>query len=198
MITRCTKDSRNCYNQQFTRLTQTLSYQNYGNISEFLDHIKLLEEQIDATKGNLEDKLWPEIVLAMTYVKNIRRTKALDGDNPYHAQQISNPNIQHFRVLGSTVYVRLHEEERALKSENGNRELCAEPSLDTTAKPSTEFIFGSKTRSFAPKTFASSKTMRQEHPTIYLTTGTLPPSKVFFCLITTMRLGMTLKKIDLR
>lgn len=37
-----------------------LSYQNYGNISEFLDYIKLLEEQIDATKGNLDDKLWPE------------------------------------------------------------------------------------------------------------------------------------------
>lgn len=117
LITRCTKDSRNCYNQQFTRLTQTLSYHNYGNIPEFLDYIKLLEEQIDATKGNLDDELWPEIVLAMTYVKNIRQTKALDGDNPSHAQQISNPNIQHLRVLGSTVYVRLHEEERALQSE---------------------------------------------------------------------------------
>ena len=38
---------------QFMRLTReyyTLSYRNYGNISEFLDHIKLLEEQIDATK----------------------------------------------------------------------------------------------------------------------------------------------------
>lgn len=38
---------------QFMRLTQkyyTLPYQNYGNISEFIDYIKLLEEQINATK----------------------------------------------------------------------------------------------------------------------------------------------------
>lgn len=38
---------------QFMRLTQEyyiLSHQNYGNISEFLNYIKLLEEQINATK----------------------------------------------------------------------------------------------------------------------------------------------------
>ena len=38
---------------QFMRLTQEyyiLSHQNYRNISEFLDHIKLLEEQINTTK----------------------------------------------------------------------------------------------------------------------------------------------------
>ena len=32
--------------------------------------------------GSLDDELWPEIVLAMTYVKNVRPTKALGGDNP--------------------------------------------------------------------------------------------------------------------
>lgn len=35
----------------------------------------------------------------------------------YHAQQKSQPDIQHLRVLGSTVYVLLHDEERPLKSE---------------------------------------------------------------------------------
>ena len=30
---------------------------------------------------NLDDKLWPEIILAMTYVKNVHLTKALNGDN---------------------------------------------------------------------------------------------------------------------
>ena len=71
-------------------------------------------------EGSLDDELWPEIVLAMTYVKNVRPTKALGGDNPYHAQQKIHPDIQHLRVLGSTVYVLLHEEERALKSEKWN------------------------------------------------------------------------------
>lgn len=38
-------------------------------------------------EGNLDDKLWPEIVLAMIYVKNMRPTKALNGNSPYHALQ---------------------------------------------------------------------------------------------------------------
>ena len=46
-------------------------------------------------EGNLDDELWPETVLAMTYVKNVRPTKALNGDNPYHTQQKSQPDIQH-------------------------------------------------------------------------------------------------------
>ena len=68
-------------------------------------------------EGSLDDELWPEVVLAMTYVKNVRPTKALGGDSPYHALQAIQPDIQHLRVLGSTVYVFLHEEERDLKSE---------------------------------------------------------------------------------
>ncbi len=76
-------------------------------------------------EGSLDDELWPEVVLAMTYVKNVRPTKALGGDSPYHALQAIQPDIQHLRVLGSTVYVFLHEEERDLKSEKWNpRALC--------------------------------------------------------------------------
>lgn len=43
---------------QFMRLTReyyTLDYRDFHNISEFLDHIKLLEEQIDATKVAMTD-----------------------------------------------------------------------------------------------------------------------------------------------
>ncbi len=71
-------------------------------------------------EGSLDDKLWPEAVFAMTYVKNVRPTKALGGDSSYHALQAIQPDIQHLRVLGSTVYVLLHEEERELKSEKWN------------------------------------------------------------------------------
>lgn len=65
---------------------------------------------------NLDDDLWPEVILAMTYVKNVRPTKALNGKNPYYAPNNDNPNIEHLQILGSTVYVFLHEEKRALKS----------------------------------------------------------------------------------
>ena len=71
-------------------------------------------------EGSLDDKLWPEVGLAMTYVKNVRPTKALGGDSPYHALQTIQPDIQHLWVLGSTVYVLLHEEERDLKFEKWN------------------------------------------------------------------------------
>ena len=53
---------------QFMRLTReycTLSYRNYGNISEFLDHIKLSEEQIDATKVTMPPDKQPFLYLSM-------------------------------------------------------------------------------------------------------------------------------------
>ncbi len=76
-------------------------------------------------EGSLDDEMWPEVVFAMTYVKNMRPTKTLGGDSPYHTLQAIQPDIQHLRVLGSTVEVLLHEEERDLKSEKWNpRALC--------------------------------------------------------------------------
>lgn len=69
-------------------------------------------------EGNLSDDLWPEVILAMTYIKNLRPTKALENNNtPYNAQYKEDPDISHLRILGSTVYVFLHKEERELKSE---------------------------------------------------------------------------------
>ena len=67
---------------------------------------------------NLNDDLWPEVILAMTYIKNLRPSKALENNNtPFNAQYQENPDIHHLRILGSIVYVFLHEEERGLKSE---------------------------------------------------------------------------------
>lgn len=54
----------------------------------------------------------------MTYIKNLRPTEALENNNtPFNAQHEEDPDLTHLRILGSTVYVFLHEEERALKSE---------------------------------------------------------------------------------
>ena len=69
-------------------------------------------------EGNINDELWPEIILAMTYIKNNRLTGALPSNITLHeAQSQEAADISHFRVLGSKVYVFLHEEERSRKSE---------------------------------------------------------------------------------
>lgn len=68
-------------------------------------------------EGNLNDELWIEIILAMNYVKNVRLTSALQGKNPYQAQQEKSPDMSHLQILGSTVYVFIHDEKRVLKSE---------------------------------------------------------------------------------
>lgn len=69
-------------------------------------------------EGNIDDELWPEIILAMTYIKNNRPTRALPSNTtPHEAQSQEAADIFHLRVLGSTVYVFLHEEERSRKSE---------------------------------------------------------------------------------
>lgn len=69
-------------------------------------------------EGNIDDDLWPEILLVMTYIKNNRPTEALPNNTtPQEAQNQEAPNLSHLRILGSTVYVFLHEEERSKKSE---------------------------------------------------------------------------------
>lgn len=53
----------------------------------------------------------------MTYVKNNRPTRALQNLSPHEAHSQEPSNLSHLRILGSTVYVLLHEEERSMKSE---------------------------------------------------------------------------------
>ena len=68
-------------------------------------------------EGNSDDDLWPELVLAMMYVKNNRPTRAVQNLSPHEAYTHELPDLSHLRVLGSTVHVFLHEEEETLKSE---------------------------------------------------------------------------------
>ncbi len=68
-------------------------------------------------EDRIDDKLWPEIVLAMTHIKNLRPTRALEGFiSPIEIQNQAIPNLHHLRILGSNVYVFLHKEDRSLKS----------------------------------------------------------------------------------
>lgn len=91
--------------------------QEQDGVSERMGRTIMDMTQATILEGNLDDDLWPEVILTMTYVKNVRPTKALEGKTPHLAQNDNNPNIQHLQILGSTVYVFLHEEERTLKSE---------------------------------------------------------------------------------
>lgn len=80
---------------------------------------RTIMEMVRATilEGGIDDTLWPEVVLAMTHVRNLRPTRALkDSMSPIKMQDQTLPNLQHLRILGSNVYVFLHEEERSLKS----------------------------------------------------------------------------------
>ncbi len=53
----------------------------------------------------------------MTYIKNIRLTSALNGLNPHEKLHNTPPDPTHLRLLGSTIYILIHEEEQDLKSE---------------------------------------------------------------------------------
>lgn len=68
-------------------------------------------------ESNIDDNLWPELVLAMTYIKNNWPTRALQNISPHKAHFYKQPNLTHLRLLGSTVYVLLHKEKRLMKSE---------------------------------------------------------------------------------
>ena len=66
---------------------------------------------------NIDDDLWPELILTMTYVKNNRPTRAIQNLSSHEAYTHKLPNLFHLRILGSTVYVFLHKKEQTLKLE---------------------------------------------------------------------------------
>ena len=66
--------------------------------------------------GNIPDNLWPEVLLAITHISNLLLTSSLNDLSPYEESTRLSPELNHLRVLGSTVYVYVHEEERKDKS----------------------------------------------------------------------------------
>lgn len=51
---------------------------------------------------NIEDKLWPERVLIMTYIKNSHLTKALANNlTPHKIYFCEKPHISYMQILSS-------------------------------------------------------------------------------------------------
>ena len=52
----------------------------------------------------------------MTHISNLLPTTPLDGRSPFEASTKSLPKLDYLRMLGSIVYVFIHEEERKARS----------------------------------------------------------------------------------
>lgn len=65
-------------------------YQEENGVSEQMT--RTIMDMVRATilEGNIEYMVWPEIVLAMTYVISVRLTRALEGSiSPYKSEMTS-------------------------------------------------------------------------------------------------------------
>lgn len=61
--------------------------------------------------------LWPEIILAMIYIKNLRPTQVLERFiSSIKMQNQAISDLHHLCILGSNVYIFLYKKERSLKS----------------------------------------------------------------------------------
>lgn len=68
-------------------------------------------------ENNINDKLWPKLVLIMTYIKNTRPTTAFQNLSPHKALFQEFLNLSYLQILVSIVYVLLHKEKQSIKSE---------------------------------------------------------------------------------
>lgn len=67
---------------------------------------------------NLNNDLWPKLIMTITYIKNIYPIKTLENNyTPFNTQYKKDPDIIHLWILGSTLYVFLHKEKQGLKLE---------------------------------------------------------------------------------
>lgn len=94
-----------------------LYFQEQNGVSERMGRIIIDMTRAIILEDNIDNDLWPELVLAMTYIKNSRPTQALKNITPYKTQFYKQPDLTHLQILSSTVYILLHEEERLIKSE---------------------------------------------------------------------------------
>ena len=92
--------------------------QEQNGVSEKMGRTLMDMTRATILEGNINDKLWPELVLAMTYIKNSKPIRALANNlSFYEAHFHKKPDFLHLQILGSTIYVLLHEEKCSIKSE---------------------------------------------------------------------------------
>lgn len=58
--------------------------QKWNGVSEQKGRIIINMIRTTILRGNLDNKLWIEIILVITYTKNIGPTNVLNGDSLYH------------------------------------------------------------------------------------------------------------------
>ncbi len=92
-------------------------FQEQNGVSKRTGRTIMNMTRVTILEDNIDDDLWPELVLVMTYVKNNWPMKALQDLSPYELYIHKSPDLAHLQILGSTVYVFLYEEEQTLKSE---------------------------------------------------------------------------------
>lgn len=73
--------------------------------------------RVTILERNINNNLWPELVFTITYVKNNWPTKAVQNLSPHKVYTYKLPDLSHFQVLGSIIYIFLYKEEQKLKSE---------------------------------------------------------------------------------
>lgn len=77
--------------------------------------------RITILEGGKDNTFWPEVVFAISYIKNLCLIQALERSiSPTEIQDKDYPNknllnLYHLHVIGLTVYVFFHEEECILK-----------------------------------------------------------------------------------
>lgn len=91
--------------------------QEQNGVSEWLGQILIDMARVLIIKKEIDDTFWSEVILAMTYIKNIRPITALKDLSLYQKLFNIPPDLTHLQVLGSTIYVLIHKEEQDLKSE---------------------------------------------------------------------------------
>ena len=70
--------------------------QKQNGVSERMERTIMNTTRATILEENIKDELWPELVLAMTYIKNNRPTRAFqDNISPYKAYSKEAPNLAH-------------------------------------------------------------------------------------------------------
>lgn len=65
--------------------------------------------RITILEENIDDNLWPEIIFAITQVKNVRPIYALEGSNSYQALSSKSLDVNYLQILGSNVYIFIYK-----------------------------------------------------------------------------------------
>ena len=92
--------------------------QEQNSVSERLRKTLIDMTRSTILEGNIDNKLWPELVIAITYIKNSRPTRVLaNNQSPHEAHFHKKADLSYLQILGSNVYILLHKEKPSMNLE---------------------------------------------------------------------------------